>query len=145
VCRRQESYPIFASLIFPTPPPSPLCCNPDTRSCPTLLCVVKRVLHHVLVTKMPHMIDGRAVSRGLCFTHDNPVLQPSFLTLVVAASLVHAPWRICARLAASSPFIDASRSSRPLYAIARHLGMEMPFLVYLRPALPQSSVELIPC
>jgi hypothetical protein len=94
---------------------------------------------------MPRVMDGCAVSRGLCFTHGNPALQPSYLTLVVVASLVHAPWRICARLAASSPFIGASRSSLPLYAITRHLGMKMPFLVYLRPALPQSSVELIPC
>jgi hypothetical protein len=145
VCHGQESYPIFASFTFPTPMPSPLCCNPHTRSRPTLLCAVKRVPHHVLVTKMSRVMDGRAVSRGLCVTHGNPALQPSYLTLVIAASLVHAPWRICARLAASSPFIAAGRSSRPLYAIARHLGMEMPFLVYLRSALPQSSVELIPC
>jgi hypothetical protein len=78
---------------------------------------------------MSRVMDGRAVSRGLCFTLGNPALQPSYLALVVAASLVHAPWRIRARLAASSSFIDASRSSHPLYAIAAYLGKVTPYLV----------------
>jgi hypothetical protein len=91
---------------------------------------------------MPRVMDGRAVSRGFCFTHDNLVLQSSYLALVIAASLVHAPWRILALLAASSPFIDESRSSHPLYAIATYLGMIMPFLVYLNLALLSSSFAL---
>jgi hypothetical protein len=119
-----------------------LCYNSHTRSRPTLLCAAKRVPHHVLVTKMPRVMDGRAMSRGLCFTHGNPALQPSYLALVVAASLVHAPWCIWACLAASSPFIDASRSSHPLSAIATYLGMIMPFLVYLHLALLSSSFAL---
>jgi hypothetical protein len=119
-----------------------LCYNPHTRSRPTLLCAAKRIPHHVLVTKMSRVMDGRAVSRGLCFTLGNPTLQPSYLALVVAASLVHAPWRIRARLAASSPFIDASRSSHPLYAIASYLGMIMTFLVYLYLVLLSSSFVL---
>jgi hypothetical protein len=56
-----------------------------------LLCfVLKHVPHHVLVTKMSHVMDSRIVSRGLCFTHGNPTLQPSYLAMVVVASLVHA-------------------------------------------------------
>jgi hypothetical protein len=44
----------------------------------------------VLETKMSRVMDGRVVSRGLCFTHSNPALQPSYLAMAVAASLVHA-------------------------------------------------------
>jgi hypothetical protein len=44
----------------------------------------------VLETRMLHVMDSRVVSRGLCFTLDNPELQPSFLAMDVAASSVHA-------------------------------------------------------
>jgi hypothetical protein len=44
----------------------------------------------VLETRIPHVMDGRVVSRGLCFTLGNPELQPSLLAMDVAASSVHA-------------------------------------------------------
>jgi hypothetical protein len=68
----------------------PLCCFVHIRSRSTLLHAVKRVPCHVLETRMPHVMDGHVVSRGLCFTLDNPELQPSFLAMDVVASLVHA-------------------------------------------------------
>jgi hypothetical protein len=67
----------------------PLCCIAYILSRSTWLGVVKRVPCHVLETRMPHVMDGRVVSRGLCFTLGNPELQPSFLAIVVVASLVH--------------------------------------------------------
>jgi hypothetical protein len=68
----------------------PLCCFAHICSRSTLLRAVKRVPCHVLETRMPHVMDGRVVSRGLCFTLGNPELQPSFLAMDVAASSVHA-------------------------------------------------------
>jgi hypothetical protein len=55
-----------------------------------LLRAVKRVPCHVLETRMSHVMDGRVVSRGLCFTLGNPGPQPSCLAMVDAASLVPA-------------------------------------------------------
>jgi hypothetical protein len=63
------------------------------RSRSTWLRAMKRVLCHVLETRMPHAMDGRVVSRGLCLTLGNPGPQPSCLAVVIAASLVHAAWR----------------------------------------------------
>jgi hypothetical protein len=80
---------MFASLIFPIPLPSLLCCFVHIRSRSTWLHAVKRVPCHVLETRMPHVMDGR----GLCFTLGNPEAQPSCLAMVVAASLAHAAWR----------------------------------------------------
>jgi hypothetical protein len=59
-----------------------LSCSAHTRSCSTLLRAVKHVQCHVLKTRTPHVMDGRVVSRGLCFTHGNPKLQPSYLAIV---------------------------------------------------------------
>jgi hypothetical protein len=42
-----------------------------------LLPAVKRVPSHVLETRMPHVMDGHVVSRGLCFTLGNPNPPPS--------------------------------------------------------------------
>jgi hypothetical protein len=53
---------------------------------------VKHVPCHVFETRKSHVMDGRVVSRGLCFTLDNPGPQPSCLAMVVVASLVHAVW-----------------------------------------------------
>jgi hypothetical protein len=47
----------------------------------------------VLETRKPHVMDGRVVNRGLCFTLGNAGPQPSCLAMVVDASLVHAAWR----------------------------------------------------
>jgi hypothetical protein len=66
----------------------PLCCFAHIRSRSTWLRAVKRVLYDVLETSMPHVMDGRVVSRGLCFTLGNPEPQPSCLAMDVAASLV---------------------------------------------------------
>jgi hypothetical protein len=68
----------------------PLCCFAYTRSRSTWLRAVKRAPCLVLETRMPHVMDGRVVSRGLCFTLGNPELQPSFLAMDGAASSVHA-------------------------------------------------------
>jgi hypothetical protein len=38
----------------------------------------------------PRMMDGRAVSRGLCFTHSNPAMQPSYFAMDNTASPAHA-------------------------------------------------------
>jgi hypothetical protein len=38
----------------------------------TLVRAAKRVPYHELVTEMLRVMDGRVVSRGLCFTHGNP-------------------------------------------------------------------------
>jgi hypothetical protein len=70
---------LFSTFAFP------LCCS---RS--TLLRAVKRVPCHVLETRMSHVMDGRVVSRGLCFTLGNPEPQPSCLAMDVAASSAHA-------------------------------------------------------
>jgi hypothetical protein len=51
---------------------------------------VKRVSCHVLETRMSHVMDGRVVSRGLCFTLGNPEPQPSCLATDAVASSVHA-------------------------------------------------------
>jgi hypothetical protein len=40
--------------------------------------------------RMPRVMDGHAVSRGLCFTHGNPTLQPSYFTMVNTVSPAHA-------------------------------------------------------
>jgi hypothetical protein len=64
----------------------PLCCFMHIRSRSTWLRAVKRAPCHVLGTRMPHVMDGRVVSRGLCFTLGNPVPQPSCLAMDVAAS-----------------------------------------------------------
>jgi hypothetical protein len=80
---------------FPSPHHLPfLCCLPLVllRVYPFSLYMastVKRAPCHVLETRMPHVMDGRVVSRGLCFTLGNPGPQPSCLAMVVAASLVH--------------------------------------------------------
>jgi hypothetical protein len=71
----------------------PLCCFTHIHSRSTWLCAVKRVPCHVLEPRTPHVMDGRVVSRGLCFTLGNPGLQPSCLAMVDAASLVHVVWR----------------------------------------------------
>jgi hypothetical protein len=68
----------------------PLCCSTHIRSRSTWLRAVKRVPCHVLETRMSHVMDGRDVSRGHCFTNGNPELQPSFLAMDDAASSVHA-------------------------------------------------------
>jgi hypothetical protein len=81
---------MFASLTFPTPLP-PLCAaSRITHFCSTMLCAVKRVPCRVLGAGMLHVMDGRVMSRGHCFTNGNPEPQPSCLTLDVATSLVHA-------------------------------------------------------
>jgi hypothetical protein len=68
---------MFASLTLLTLLP-PLCAaSCITRSRFTLLHVVKHVSCHVLETRMLHVMDGRVVSRGLCFMHVNPESQPS--------------------------------------------------------------------
>jgi hypothetical protein len=67
-----------------------LCYNSHARSCSTLFRVAKRVSCHVLVIRMPRMMDSCAVSRGLCFTHGNPALQPSYFTVVNTVSPAHA-------------------------------------------------------
>jgi hypothetical protein len=81
---------MFASLTFPTPLPSLCAASHITRSRSTWLHAVKRVPCHVLETRMSHVMDGRVVSRGLCFTLGNPKPQPSYLAMDVAASPVHA-------------------------------------------------------
>jgi hypothetical protein len=81
---------MFASLTFPTPLPSLLCCFAHILSRSTWLRAVKRVPCHVLETRMPHVMDGRVVSRGLCFTLGNPEPQPSCFAMDVAALPVHA-------------------------------------------------------
>jgi hypothetical protein len=73
---------LFYTFIFP------LCYFTHIRSHSTWLRVVKRVPCQVLETRKPHVMDGRVVSRGLCFTLGNPGQQPSYLAIVVAASLV---------------------------------------------------------
>jgi hypothetical protein len=64
---------MFASLTFPAPLPSLLHCFTHIRSRSTWLHAVKRVPCHVLETRMPLVMDGRVVSRGLCFMLGNPV------------------------------------------------------------------------
>jgi hypothetical protein len=66
----------------------PLCCIAHIRSRSTWLRAAKHVSCHVLETRMPHVMDDRVVSRGLCFTFGNPEPQPSCLAMDVAASLV---------------------------------------------------------
>jgi hypothetical protein len=66
----------------------PLCCFAHIRSRSTWLRAVKRAPCHVLETRLPRMMDGHVVSRGLCFALGNPELQPSCLAMDVAASLV---------------------------------------------------------
>jgi hypothetical protein len=68
---------MFESLTFPILLP-PLCAM--------LLSVVKRVPCHVLETRMSPVMDGRVVSRGLCFTNGNPAPQPSYFSMDIAAS-----------------------------------------------------------
>jgi hypothetical protein len=68
----------------------PLCYFTHIRSCSTWPRAVKRVPCHVLETRMSDVMDGRVVSRGLCFTLGNPEPQPSCLAIDVAASPVHA-------------------------------------------------------
>jgi hypothetical protein len=45
----------------------PLCCFVHIRSRSTWLRDVKHVPCHVLETRMPHVMDDRIVSRGLCW------------------------------------------------------------------------------
>jgi hypothetical protein len=71
------------SLIAP-----PLSCR--RRPAPHVKRAVKRVPCHVLETRMPHVMDGRVVSRGLCFTLNNLDPQPSCFAMDIAASPVHA-------------------------------------------------------
>jgi hypothetical protein len=81
---------MFASLTFRTPLP-PLCAaSRVVLSFSMMLRAVKRVPCRVLETRMSPVMDGRVVSRGLCFTNDNPEPQPSCLAMVIAASLVPA-------------------------------------------------------
>jgi hypothetical protein len=81
---------MFASLTFPTLLP-PLCAaSRVVLSFSTMLRAVKRVPCRVLETRMSPVMDGRVVSRGLCFTNGNPEPQPSCLAMVIAASLVPA-------------------------------------------------------
>jgi hypothetical protein len=42
---------------------------------------------------VPRVMDGCAVSRDLCITHGNPVLQPSYFAMVNTASPTHASLR----------------------------------------------------
>jgi hypothetical protein len=65
----------------------PLCCFAHIRSHSTWLRAVKRVPYDVLETSMTHVMDGRVVRRGLCFTLGNPEPQSSYLAMDVAASL----------------------------------------------------------
>jgi hypothetical protein len=67
----------------------PLCRFVYICSRSTWLCAVKCAPCHVIETRMPHVMDSRVVSRGLCFTLGNPEPRPSYLTMIVAASLVH--------------------------------------------------------
>jgi hypothetical protein len=81
---------MFASLTFPTPLP-PLCATSRiTRFCCTMLCAVKHVPCRALGARVSPVMDGRVVSRGHCFTNGNPEPQPSYLAMVVAASLLPA-------------------------------------------------------
>lgn len=75
-------------------------------SCSALLGATMRVMCLPMTTKMLHVLDGRAVSRGLCSTHGNLMLQPSCLAMTAAASLAHTLSRSCTCLAASSPISD---------------------------------------
>jgi hypothetical protein len=84
----------------------PLCCFAHIRSRSTWLHAVKHVPCHVLEPRTPHVMDGRVVSGGLCFTLGNPRPQPSCLAMVVAASLVHAAWHPLAHPTSSPPDID---------------------------------------
>jgi hypothetical protein len=68
----------------------PLCCFAHIRSRSTWLRAVKRVPCHVLETRMPHVMDGCVVSRGLSITLGNPKPQPSCLARDVAASPLRA-------------------------------------------------------
>jgi hypothetical protein len=79
---------MFASLTFSYTTAFPLCCFAHILSRSTWLRTVKPVMCHVLETRMPHVMDGCVVSRGLCFTLGNPEPPPSCLAMDVAASLV---------------------------------------------------------
>jgi hypothetical protein len=79
-----------ASLTLPTLLPSLCATLRIIRFNSMMLCAVKRVPYHVLEAWMSPVMDGRVVSRGLCFTNGNPESQPSYLAMDVAASGVHA-------------------------------------------------------
>jgi hypothetical protein len=54
----------------------------------------------------PRVMDSRAVSTGLCFTHGNPALQPRYFAMDNTTSPAHASLRSWACLVASPPFIN---------------------------------------
>jgi hypothetical protein len=68
---------------------------------------------------MPHVMDGRAVSRGLCFTHGNPTLQPSYFAMVNTASPAHASLRSSAHFTPSPPNIDRKLTHSSLLSCRR--------------------------
>jgi hypothetical protein len=55
---------------------------------------------------VPRVMDGRAVSRGLCITHGNPASQPSYFAMVITVLLAHASLRSEACLVTPPPNID---------------------------------------
>jgi hypothetical protein len=91
---------------------------------------------------MPRVMDGRAVSRGLCFTHGNPALQPSYFAMDNTVSPTHTSLRSEHSLSHHPLLSITRRSFHPFHAVAAYLGMIMPFLVYLHLALLSSSVAL---
>jgi hypothetical protein len=80
---------------------------------------------------MPRVMDVRAVSRGLCFTHDNPALQPSYFAMDSTVSPTHTSLRSEHALSHHPLYSITSRSFHPFHAVTAYLGMIMPFLAYL--------------
>ena len=85
-----------------------LCRNPHTRSRSTLFRAAKRAPYQVLATRMPRVMDGRAMSSGHCYKHSNPALQPSHYAVVIVILLALAP--PCSTV---SPLFLADRKSTP--------------------------------
>jgi hypothetical protein len=73
---------LFYTFIFP------LCYFTHNLSRSTWLRAVKHVPCCGLETRMLHVMVGRVVRRGLCFTLGNPEPQPSCIAMDVAASPV---------------------------------------------------------
>jgi hypothetical protein len=80
---------------------------------------------------MPRVMDGRAVSRGLCFTLGNAALQPSYFAMDNTISPTHTFLRSEHALSHHPLLSITSRSFHPFHAIAAYLGIVMPFLDYL--------------
>jgi hypothetical protein len=91
---------------------------------------------------IPRVMDGRAVSRGLCFTHGNPALQPSYFAMDNTVLPTHTSLHSEHALSHHPLLSITSRSFHPFHAVAAYLGMIMPFQVYLHLALLSSSVAL---